>query len=221
MAQQDSPARRADTAARRQLGGARFWLRSVAAGALVLMLGLGQAYADAFDGIHQSGGDHDKGRGLARSAMHVAAQHGSEQATAHAQATTKPAEIAAPDDESASDPASIDVASATPDDESGARTRTRTVTRTFTRHGNIISVTRSKSVSFDDEGNRAVAKAFAKARAPEDVEAVENGAGKVVAKTSVDVKGNGSASADAGGSISVDNGKVEVSTWGRTSAEVF
>jgi hypothetical protein len=40
-------------------------------------------------------------------------------------------------------------------------------------------------------------------------------------KTSVDVTGNGVASADAGGSIGIAGGGVKVETWGRTSAEVF
>ena len=62
---------------------------------------------------------------------------------------------------------------------------------------------------------------MAKARAPNNVAAVRNGAGSVTAKTSVDVTGNGVASADAGGSIGIAGGGVKVETWGRTSAEVF
>ena len=78
-----------------------------------------------------------------------------------------------------------------------------------------------KSYAIDEEGNRAIAKAVAKARAPNNVAAVRNGAGSVTAKTSVDVTGNGVASADAGGSIGIARGGVKVETWGRTSAEVF
>ena len=71
------------------------------------------------------------------------------------------------------------------------------------------------------DGDQAVAKGVAIARAPNDAAAVENGAGRVVAKTSVDLRGTGAASAEAGGSIGVSGGKVEVGTWGKTSAEVY
>ena len=50
---------------------------------------------------------------------------------------------------------------------------------------------------------------------------MRNGAGSVSAKTSVDVTGTGAGTADAGGAIGISGRKVEVSTWGRTSAEVF
>ena len=107
------------------------------------------------------------------------------------------------------------------EDGTGVTTRTRTTTRSYIKDGFVVSRTRSKTIAYDEDGNRAVARAVAKARAPNDVAAVENGAGRVVAKTSVDVTGNGAASAEAGGSIGINDGKVEVSTWGRTSAEVF
>jgi hypothetical protein len=61
----------------------------------------------------------------------------------------------------------------------------------------------------------------ASAHAPTNVAAVRNGAGSITAKTSVDVTGNGFASADAGGFVGIAGGGVKVSTWGRTSAEVY
>ncbi len=90
-------------------------------------------------------------------------------------------------------------------DEEGVGTNawTRTVTRTKVNSRFVSSVTRSQSYAIDEEGNRAIAKAVAKARAPNNVAAVRNGAGSVTAKTSVDVTGNGVASADAGGSIGI------------------
>jgi hypothetical protein len=100
--------------------------------------------------------------------------------------------------------------------------RTRTTSRTVvTSRGIIKSVTRSFTYDTDAEGDTAIAKAVAKARVPNDVTAVENGAGRVIARTSAKVSSEGTADADAGGAIGVSGGKVEVSTWGRTSAEVY
>ncbi|HET6160383.1 MAG TPA: hypothetical protein VFE34_18710 [Dongiaceae bacterium] len=165
--------------------------RSIAACALALTLGLGQAYAGVLVDEHRGGGDgHDKEKSALVSEragdreQHVAVAIHSEE-------------------------------------DAATQGWTRTITRTFTRNGFVISVTKSKSVAFDEEGNRAVARAIARARAPNNVAAVRDGAGKIVAKASVDVTGNGAGSADAGGSIGVVGGGVKVSTWGRTSAEVF
>lgn len=221
-----------------------WWWRSMAACAIILTLGLGQAYAE-IENAHEGGQGRDKehsslastdrGNGASQAPVSATLPQAEvaplEDVTAPGEATA-PDEATSPDDVTTPDDVTGALASEQPstdgiadvaaeEDGTGVTTRTRTTTRSFVKDGFVVSRTRSKTIAYDEDGNRAVARAVAKARAPNDVAAVENGAGRVVAKTSVDVTGNGAASADAGGSISVNDGKVEVSTWGRTSAEVF
>jgi hypothetical protein len=171
------------------------WLRRIAACALALTIGLGQAYADEVTGGHEGGQGRDK------SSDEAFAGDGS----AHASSAAKSKIIVTVEEEGI-----------------GTEAWTRTVTRTKVNSRFVSSVTRSQSYAIDEEGNRAIAKAVAKARAPNNAAAVRNGAGNVTAKTSVDVTGNGIADADAGGSIGIGGrGGVKVETWGRTSAEVF
>ena len=171
------------------------WLRRIAACALALTIGLGHAYADEVTGGHEGGQGRDK------SSDEAFAGDGS----AHASSTAKSKIIVTVDEEGI-----------------GTEAWTRTVTRTKVNSRFVSSVTRSQSYAIDEDGNRAVAMAVARARAPNNAAAVRNGAGNVTAKTSVDVTGNGVASADAGGSIGIGGrGSVKIETWGRTSAEVF
>lgn len=222
----------------------RRWWRSLAAGAIALTLGLGQAQAE-INNFHEGGQGRDKQSSAftgekrfggeagvqAFAAARVAAPDSvveqaaepapTEQATDPAAVEQGAVEQAAV--EQAAEPAAVEpeaVAAADAEEDAAPKTRTRTATRTFVKDGFVVSRTRSKSISFDEEGNRAVARAVARARAPNDVAAVEAGAGRIVAKTSVDITGNGTGSAAAGGSIGTSGGKVDVSTWGKTSAEV-
>ncbi len=210
IAETDWPARRGRMAQ---------WLRLIAAGALALTLGLGQACADSPIGTHEGGQGADKS-GSAFAAAEAFAGDG----TAHASSTAKSdafgtRAIAAASPALAAEEAKVSVNI----EEEGVGTEawTRSVTRTTVTSRFVSSVTRSQSYAIDEEGNRAIAKAVAKARAPNNVAAVRNGAGSITAKTSVDVTGNGVATADAGGSIGIARGGVKVETWGRTSAEVF
>ena len=242
-----------------------WWWRSIAACAIALTLGLGQAHAEIANpheggqgrDKHQSSVDSkDRGNGLSEARASASIPQAEvtppedvtapDEAAAPDEATTPDdvddvtapgdatvpdavapdatapddaTDVAAPADDQPSTDAAADIAA--DEDGTGVKTRTRTTTRSFVRDGFVVSRTRSRTIAYDEDGNRAVARAVAKARAPDDAAAVESGAGRVVAKTSVDVTGNGAASADAGGSIGVNDGKVEVSTWGRTSAEVF
>jgi hypothetical protein len=206
------------------------WWRPLAAGAIALTLGLGQAHAGAIENAHEGGQGADKERGTLVSerfggeprARALASATSNELSNVDAGLTEARPEAALPQagaPKVSAPEATVDV---NLEEEDDARSWTRTTTRTvLTARGIIRSVTRSWSYAMDEDGNKAVARAVAKARAPNDVAAVENGAGRVVAKTSVDVTGNGAASADAGGSIGIRDGRVDVSTWGRTTAEVF
>jgi hypothetical protein len=206
-------------------GKARFWLQAVAAGALALTLGLGttgpgQAYAETLTSTHEGGQSSDKVDALATASAE--ASHGAAKASSFGRSDAE-AGITDPQPgmglaiATAKDGATYHV-----DAQSlGTGAWTRTITRTATNQQIVSSTTRSKSIAFDDEGNRVVSIAVARARAPNNVEAVESGAGKVFAKTSVDVTGNGTGTASAGGSIGVSGGNVKASTWGETSAEVF
>jgi hypothetical protein len=216
MGQQGPDSKESELPARR--GRVRVWLRSIAACALALTLGFGQAYADPIASAHEGGQGRDKHNSAFASAEAFAGDGGprassSRSADAFGSAALDTAQRKA---EAAKVTVTVDV------EETGIGTDawTRTVTRTYTSRSFVASVTNSKSYAIDEEGNRAIAKAVARARAPNSVAAVRNGAGNITAKTSVDVVGNGVASADAGGSIGIGGG-VKVSTWGRTSAEVF
>lgn len=189
------------------------WWRSIAACAIALTLGLGQAHAEMVS-FHEGGQGRDKETSAVAPDMRSGGD-GRTQASATAKAAASDTVV-----EQAAAPEPI-VQVDDEDDGTGTTTRTRSSTRTFVKDGFVVSRTRSKSIAVDEEGNRAVARAVAKARAPNDAAAVENGAGRVVAKASVAVKGDGAASADAGGSIGISGGRVEVATWGKTSAEVF
>ena len=208
------------------------WRCVLAAGAVALTLGLGPAYGDTIKTAHDGGQGRDKEHSADVAPERPHAEPSARiTVTANAKGAGKAAAgVAQPKPQAATPPATVSNASApkatveVAAEEEGDATRswTRTVTRTVaSARGIIRSITRSWSYAIDEDGNRAVAKAVAKARAPSDVAAVENGAGRVVARTSVDVTGNGSGRADAGGSVGVVDGKVEVSTWGRTTAEVF
>jgi hypothetical protein len=182
------------------------WLRRIAACALALTIGLGQAYAGEVTS--------DRGRGFA------AAEAFAGDGAAHASSAAKSEGFSAPATRAAQD-AKVTVSVKVEEEGIGTDAWTRTVTRTKVNSRFISSVTRSQSYVIDEEGNRAIAKAVAKARAPNNVAAVRNGAGSITAKTSVDVTGNGVATADAGGSIGIGRRGVKVETWARTSAEVF
>jgi hypothetical protein len=200
------------------------WLRWIAAGALALTLGLGQAaYADEITSGHEGGQGADKASALAAGQAFAgdgaagASSYGRSDVFGAARQEAARQEAARLAEEAAKVTVTVDI------EEEGVGTDawTRTVTRTKVTSRFVSSFTRSQSYATDEDGNRAIAKAVARARAPNNVAAVRNGAGSINAKTSVDVTGNGAASADAGGSIGVGRGGVKVETWGRTSAEVF
>ena len=196
------------------------WLRRIAAGALALTLGFGQAYADEVTSAHEGGQGADKSGSAFASAEAFAGD-----GTAHASSSGGSEGFGAAEYDAAAKrkaaEAKVTVTVDVEEEGVGTNAWSRTVTRTKVNSRFVSSVTRSQSYATDEEGNRAIANAVAKARAPNNVAAVRNGAGSVTAKTSVDVTGNGVASADAGGSIGVARGGVKVETWGRTSAEVF
>jgi hypothetical protein len=194
-----------------QRGRTGLWLRSIAVCALALTLGLSQAatdhaYADTIANAHEGGQGRDKSQSIASRGAFA----GDGSANAFSTASLR-ARANAP-----SQVVTVDIE----EDGVGTAAWSRTVTRTVTNLARVTSITRSFSYAADEEGNQAIAKAVARASAPNNVAAVRNGAGNIVAKTSVDVTGNGTASADAGGSIGVSRGGVKVSTWGETSAEV-
>ena len=193
------------------------WLRWIAAGALALTIG--QAYADSPTGTHEGGQGADKSGGAFASAEAFAGDGAARAASSGSAEAFGAAEYAAAA-RNAQRNGWAKVTVNVEEEGVGTEAWTRTVTRTYV--GNkVVSYTRSQSYATDEEGNRAVAKAVAKAQAPNSAAAVRNGAGSVTAKTSVDVAGNGVASADAGGSIGIAGGRVKAETWGRTSAEVF
>ena len=191
------------------------WLRRIAAGALALTIGLGQAYADELASGHEGGQGRDK------SSAFAAAEAFAGDGAARASSTTKSEAFGTPRTKAQPRVEEAKVTVKIEEEGIGTEAWTRSVTRSYTKGGYVVSVTRSQSYATDEDGNRAIAKAFSKARAPSNAAAVRNGAGSVAAKTSVDVTGNGVASADAGGSIGVGRRGVKVETWGRTSAEVF
>ena len=195
------------------------WLRRIAACALALTIGLGQAYAGEISGGHEGGQGRDKS-GASASGEAFAGD-----GAARASSTAKAEAFGAKSMETAANrrakEARVTISVDIEEEGVGTEAWTRTVTRTKVNSRFVSSVTRSQSYAVDEDGNRAIAKAVAKARAPNNVGAVRNGAGSITAKTSVDVTGNGVASADAGGSIGIARGGVKVETWGRTSAEVF
>jgi len=194
-------------------GWVRRWACSIAAGAVALMLGVASAHADTITPGHEGGQGADKehasagaladpkGTGAVSVGQPEAYRHGSSFSNAVAQARGG---------------ATIAI-----DEESASGAWSRSVTRTSSTARFVTSKTRSVSIAFDEDGDRVVARAFAKARAPNSVAAVRDGAGTIIARTSVNVTGNGAGSAAAGGSIGVSGGAVKVSTWGETSAEVF
>ena len=216
MAELELPARHDRTAQRRMAP----WLRRIAAGALALTIGLGQAYADEVTSGHEGGQGRDKSSAFA--AAEAFAGDGAASASSYGRSEAFGAAAAETARRNAEEAAKVTVTVDVDEEGIGTNAWTRTVTRTKVNRRFVSSVTRSQSYAIDEEGNRAIAKAVAKARAPNNVAAVRNGAGSVTAKTSVDVTGNGVASADAGGSIGIGGrGGVKVETWGRTSAEVF
>jgi len=195
------------------------WLRRIAAGTLALTLGLGQAFADEIASGYGGGQGRDSS-----SAFTAAEAFGGDGAAGALSSGRSEAVVAAAEkadwrvaERTAKVTITVDI------DEEGIGTDdwTRTVTRTKVTSRFVSSTTRSQSFVIDEDGNRAIAKAVARARAPNNVAAVRNGAGTITAKTSVEVAGNGIASADAGGSIGIAGGGVKVETWGHTSAEVF
>ena len=201
----------------------RAWLRRIAACALALTLGLGQAYADGPTSAHEGGQGADKSGSAFASAEAFAGDGAARASSAGGSEAFGAAayDAAAADAERRAQEAKATVTVDIEEEGVGTEAWSRTITRTKVTGRFVTSVTRSQSYATDEEGNRAIAKAVAKARAPNNAAAVRNGAGSITAKTSVDVTGNGVASADAGGSIGVARGGVKVETWGRTSAEVF
>jgi hypothetical protein len=195
------------------------WLRRIAAGALALTIGLGQAYADEVTSGHEGGQGRDKSSAFATG--EAFAGDGAAHASSYGRSDAFGAAVEETARQIAAEAAKVTVTVDVDEEGIGTDAWTRTVTRTKVNSRFVSSVTRSQSYAIDEDGNRAIAKAVAKARAPNNVAAVRNGAGSITAKTSVDVTGNGLASADAGGSIGLGRGGVKVETWGRTSAEVF
>jgi hypothetical protein len=194
------------------------WLRWIAAGAFALTLGLGQAFADTTD-THEGGQGVDKPHAMSSASAGAFAGDG----VAHATSTGRSEAVGGtgfarqPPKPELKTTVTVDVS----EEGIGTDAWSRTVTRNFVNAKFVTSITKSVSVAIDDDGNTAIAKASAKARAPNNVAAVQAGAGTISSKTSVAVTGNGAASATAGGSIGVVDGGVKVSTWGETSAEVF
>jgi len=198
-------------------GRRRVWLQIIAASALALVLGAGHAPADTLTNTHDGGQSADKAHAQAIASA------------AAAEGQARAASVGGSDADAGMSGALNLGAIAT--DKNGVhididmqRLGTQDWTRTITRSTTgpvLTSSTQSTSVALDDEGNRVVSVAVARARAPNDVAAVQAGAGSVYARTSVDVTGYGAGSASAGGSIGISDGGVKVSTWGRTSAEVF
>ena len=195
------------------------WLRRIAAGALALTIGLGQAYADEIASAHEGGQGAEKSKSFA--AAEAFAGDGAAGASSYGRSDAFGIAAEETARRNAEEAAKVTVTVDVDEEGIGTDAWTRTVTRTKVNSRFVSSVTRSQSYAIDEEGNRAIARAVAKARAPNNAAAVRNGAGSVTAKTSVDVTGNGVASADAGGSIGIARGGVKVETWGRTSAEVF
>jgi hypothetical protein len=187
------------------------WWRSFAACAITLTLGLDPACAE-IENAHEGGQGRDKETSAVARELGSGGEAG---ARAFATARTAPPDIAV--DEAPEPGPVFQVA----DEVDGTDPTTRSSTRTFVKDGFVVSRTRSTSVAFDEGGNRVVARAVAKTRVPDDVAAVESGAGRVVAKASVAVAGEGAGTTDTGGSIGVSGGRVAVATWGRTSAEIF
>ena len=224
MGQREQDMAEADLSARpgRVTGRMTRWLRPIAACALALTLGLGQAYADGATRAHEGGQGADKSGGGFASAQAFAGDGAARaSSTGSSDAFGAAAYEAAENARRKAEEAKVTVTVDVEEEGVGTEAWTRTVTRTKVSSRFVTSTTRSASYAIDDEGNRAIARAVAEARAPNNVAAVRNGAGRITAKTSVDVTGNGVASADAGGSIGIARGGVKVSTWGRTSAEVF
>ena len=195
------------------------WLRRIAACALALTIGFGHAYADEIGNAHEGGQGAEKSKAFA--AGEAFAGDGAAGASSYGRSDAFGAAAEETARRTAEEAAKVTVTVDIDEEGIGTDAWTRTVTRTKVNSRFVSSVTRSQSYAIDEDGNRAIAKAMAKARAPNNVAAVRNGAGSITAKTSVDVTGNGVASADAGGSIGIARGGVKASTWGRTSAEVF
>jgi len=195
------------------------WVRRIAVCALALTIGLGQAYAGEIASGHEGGQGRDKSSSFATA--EAFAGDGAAHASSYGKSDAFGGWVEETARRNAEEAAKVTVTVDVDEEGIGTDAWTRTVTRTKVTSRFVSSVTRSQSYAIDEEGNRAIAKAVAKARAPNNVAAVRDGAGSVTAKTSVDVTGNGVASADAGGSIGIAGGGVRASTWGRTSAEVF
>jgi hypothetical protein len=191
----------------------RFWREAAAAGAVLLTIGVGQACADPVPSPHDGGPKAEN----THVAAHAFGDHGAAKAFSADRSTALGGSGFSSNRMRAGGDATVEV-----DDRTirpGVRSHTVT---TITSDGRFLaSSTRSTSIAIGDDGDAAFARAFAQARAPNNVTAVRNGAGKVFATTSVSVTGNGRATAEAGGSIGVSGGAVKVSTWGETSAEVF
>lgn len=193
------------------------WLRRIAAGVLALAIGFGHAYADEIASAHEGGQGRDKVSAFAAGEAFAGDGAAGASSSARSDAFGAASALAAAQRRAVEAKVTVDV------DEEGIGTDdwTRTVTRTKVTSRFVSSITPSQSFVIDEDGNRAIAKAVARTRAPNSVAAVRNGAGTITVKTSVEVAGNGVASADAGGSIGIARGGVKVETWGRTSAEVF
>ena len=197
----------------RRRRGMRFWRRAATAAAVLLTIGIGEACANPVPSHHDGGPKADN----AHVSAHAFGNHGGAKAFS---ADASPA-LGGPGFSSRRMQASGEAAVKIDDRTIRPGVRSHTVTTTTSDGRFLASSTRSVSVAIDDDGDAAFARAFAQARAPNNVTAVRNGAGNVFAATSVSVTGDGRATARAGGSIGVSGGAVKVSTWGETSAEVF
>jgi hypothetical protein len=191
----------------------RRWTCSIATGVVALTLGAAGVHADTITPGHEGGQGADKrqasagaladpngARAFTSSGTSALHRHGPSLSQVQAQVRGD---------------ATIAI------DQSATGASTRSVTRTSSSGRFVTSTTRAVSIAVDEDGDRVLARAFAKARAPTNVAAVRSGAGTITTRTSVNVAGNGAGSARAGGSIGISGGAVKVSTWGGTSAEVF
>lgn len=195
-------------------GRMRRWTCSIAAGAVALLLGAASVHADTITQQHEGGQGDDKehvspGASADRNGAKAFSAGQSEALNWHGSSVGK------------AKPQVRNGVTVAIDEESGTGAWSRSVTRTSSTARFVSSTTRSVSIAFDEDGDRVLARAFAKARAPNSVAAVRNGAGTIIARSSVNVTGSGAGSAAAGGAIGVSGGAVKVSTWGETSAEVF
>src|SRR4030095_449895 len=132
-------------------------------GAFALTLGLGQAFADTTD-LHEGGQGVDKPHATSSATAEAFAGDGVARASSsgRSEAVGGAGFAKQPPKPELKTTVTVDV------DEEGIGTDawSRTVTRNFVNAKFVTSITKSVSVAIDDDGNTAIAKAPANARAP-------------------------------------------------------